>query len=118
MGGWRITAFVEAVPEGGFPAAKGGTAFMERFDADVVGERLWVRRRAPGDRFQPLGMDGEKKLKRFMIDEGVPRSWRDRVPVVESGGRIAWVVGWRMADWAKVRGDSRRVLRVGFEVRD
>ena len=118
LGGWRITACVEAASEGGFPAsAKGGTAFMERFDADVMGERLLVRRRVAGDRFQPLGMVGEKKLKRFMIDEGVPRSWRDRVPLVESGGRIAWVVGWRMADWAKVRGDSRRVLRVEFEVR-
>ena len=118
LGGWRITACVEAAGHGGFPvAAKGGMAFIERFDADVVGERLSVRRRVAGDRFQPLGMDGEKKLKRFMIDAGVPRSWRDRVPVVESGGRIAWVVGWRMADWAKVRGDSRRVLRVGFEVR-
>ena len=118
VGGWRVTACVEGAMPGEFPAvARGGTDFVERFDADVMGERLWARRRAPGDRFQPLGMVGEKKLKRFMIDARVPRSWRGRVPVVESGGRVAWVVGWRIADWAKVRGDTRRVLRMGFEVR-
>ena len=62
-----------------------------------------------------MGMDSEKKLKDFMIDSHIPRRWRDSVPLVEACGRIAWVVGWRIADWAKISPRTRRVLEIRFE---
>ena len=89
--------------------------FVERFDADALGEAPIVRTRRAGDVFQPLGMARGKKLKDFMIDAHIPRRWRGRVPLVEAEGRIAWVVGWRIADWAKVAVSSRRVLEIRFE---
>jgi tRNA(Ile)-lysidine synthase len=48
----------------------------------ATGDELVVRTRQPGDRFQPLGMSGTKKLKDFMVDEKIPRHWRDSVPLV------------------------------------
>ena len=87
----------------------------ERFDADAIGETPLLRTRKAGDTFQPLGMDSEKKLKDFMIDSHIPRRWRDSVPLVEACGRIAWVVGWRIADWAKISPRTRRVLEIRFE---
>lgn len=87
----------------------------ERFDADAIGEIPLLRTRRAGDTFQPLGMGSEKKLKDFMIDEHIPRRWRDRVPLVEARGRIAWIVGWRIADWAKISRRTRRVLEIRFE---
>lgn len=76
------------------------------------GMTLWVRTRRPGDRFQPLGMAEAKKLQDFMVDAHIPREWRDRVPLVCSPQGIAWVVGWRLAEWARVRPDSLQVLEV------
>jgi tRNA(Ile)-lysidine synthase len=62
---------------------------------------LAVRRRRDGDRFQPLGMAGTKKLQDFFVDERVPRALRNGVPIFESERGIVWVGGLRIAEWAK-----------------
>jgi tRNA(Ile)-lysidine synthase len=48
----------------------------------------------PGDRMRPAGMGGHSKsLQDIFTDRKVPRTLRHRLPVVESGGEIAWVPG-------------------------
>jgi tRNA(Ile)-lysidine synthase len=84
------------------------------FDFDKTGDRLSVRNRRRGDRFQPLGMSQPKKLNRFMIDAKIPRHWRERVPVVSSPEHIVWVVGYRIDDRVKVTGETRQVLCLRF----
>ena len=69
---------------------------------EAVGRSLSLRSRRPGDRFQPLGMAGQKKLQDFMVDAKIPRQWRDRVPLVISPRGVVWVAGWRIADWARL----------------
>jgi tRNA(Ile)-lysidine synthase len=51
-------------------------------------------------------MRGRKKLQDLFTDLRVPRPWRESVPLMETGSGIAWVVGHRIADWAKVPPDS------------
>ena len=51
-----------------------------------------------GDRFVPLGMKGQKKLKDFFIDEKIPRFMRKKVPLFETGEGIIWVGGMRTDD--------------------
>jgi tRNA(Ile)-lysidine synthase len=84
-------------------------------DWQRTGGDLFVRQCRPGDRFQPLGMDMPKKVQEFMIDARIPRSWRDRVPIVCSPRQIVWVVGWRIDDRVKVTEASRDILRLEFE---
>lgn len=94
--------------------------FTACLDAEAVGDVLRVRARLPGDRFQPLGMQEEKKLQDFFVDEKVPRSWRDGIPLVVSGRGMAWVVGYRVAEWARIeriQGISRPLLWVKFELK-
>jgi len=88
--------------------------FVACLNADRIGSQLCVRKRRQGDRFQPLGMEAEKKLQDFMVDEKVPLEMRDYVPLVCAGERIAWVVGWRVAEWCRVGPDTRTVLRLDF----
>ena len=85
------------------------------FDADRLGKEPTVRTRRKGDRFQPLGMVQEKKLKDFFIDQKVPRQRRDTVPLLASDRGIMWVVGYRPSEVSKVRGDTKRVVRVRWE---
>jgi tRNA(Ile)-lysidine synthase len=62
-------------------------------------------------------MHREKKLQDFFTDSKVPRDWRDRIPLLVSGQGIAWVVGHRIAEWAKVdagKAGETTVLRIDF----
>jgi tRNA(Ile)-lysidine synthase len=85
------------------------------FDYERVGNRLLVRSRKTGDRFQPLGMDAEKRVGRFMIDARIPQLWRQRVPIVCAEGQIIWLVGYRIDERVKVIGNTERILRIIFK---
>jgi tRNA(Ile)-lysidine synthase len=108
--GWRVQSDVVTPGEqvGGFNAC---------IDMDASGAELTVRRRRPGDRFQPLGMNGTKRLQDFMVDVKIPGTWRDRVPLVCSPDGIVWVAGWRISERVRVTGSTRRMLRISFELR-
>ncbi len=72
---------------------------------------LQVRNREPGDRFRPLGAPGMRKLQDFLVDRKVPRSERDRLPLVVDGqNRIVWVVGQSVAEGFRVLDPSQGVI--------
>ena len=73
-----------------------------------------VRTWRPGDRFQPSGMTGHKKLQDFFTDAKVPRDLRGGIPLLLSGERVAWVVGYRTAGWVTLVGGNRPVVWAKF----
>ncbi|MBA7653115.1 tRNA(Ile)-lysidine synthase [subsurface metagenome] len=89
--------------------------FTAYFDLDKTGDKLAVRSRQPGDRFQPLGMSQPKKLNEFMIDSKIPSAWRQRIPVVCSPKQILWVVGWRIDNRVKVTDTTKQILCLKFK---
>ncbi len=89
--------------------------FTAYFDLDKTGDKLIVRGRQPGDRFQPLGLSQPKKLGEFMIDAKIPHAWRERVPIVCSPQHILWVVGWHIDERVKVSDSTEQVLCLKFE---
>lgn len=89
--------------------------FTAYFDRDKTGDKLLVRPRQPGDRFQPLGMNQPKKLGQFMIDAKIPSAWRQRIPLVCSPQHILWVVGWRIDERVKVTEETKQILRLKFK---
>jgi len=106
FGGWEIRGRVVSPPV----AYREGGPLCAYLDADVVGEELRLRGRRPGDRFWPLGMEGPKRLQDFFVDAHIPRRWRERIALLEGEGGIVWVVGVRIAHWARVTPQTRRVL--------
>jgi tRNA(Ile)-lysidine synthase len=54
---------------------------------------LELRTRRPGDKFQPMGMDVPVRFKKFLINRGVPRFDRNRIPVLALGNQILWAPG-------------------------
>ncbi len=79
-------------------------------DYDLVKQPLWVRRRREGDLFTPLGRKGKVKLKKFLIDQKIPRPQRDRLPLVVGPEEIIWVGGLRIAEHWKVTGKTTSCL--------
>lgn len=65
-------------------------------DADKLKFPLKIRGWKEGDRFQPLGMMGQKKLSDYMIDEKIPLNLKRRQKVLLSGDEIVWVLGQRI----------------------
>ncbi|MBI3977181.1 MAG: tRNA lysidine(34) synthetase TilS [Chloroflexi bacterium] len=107
----------EPAGAGGTPAlpeAAAGEAYSACFDLAKTGAALVVRTRRPGDRFQPLGLAGTKKLQDFFVDAKVSRAWRDRVPLVCAGEEIVWVVGWRVDGRFAVGPETEEVLCLDF----
>ena len=84
--------------------------------ADVSQTTLIVRRRLPGDWFCPTGMAGRrKKLQDFFVDQKVPRSRRDQVPLVVSPGGIVWVGGYRGDERFRLRSHTSSSVRLFLE---
>jgi len=109
--GWRVEATIIDRKQ----MADKDDNFIAYFDYDKTGERLLVRTRRYGDRFQPLGVSQPKKLGEFMTDAKIPRAWRGQVPIVCSPRHILWVVGWRIDERAKVADTTQQVLCLKFE---
>lgn len=111
FGPWRIDAeLLDAPPHSSLTRSQNGRVALLDFAA--CGPILRLRRRRPGDRFQPLGLARPKKLQDFLVDAHVPREQRDALPLLVAAGGIAWVVGQRPAEWAKVTPTTQRVLRL------
>lgn len=97
-GGWRFRAVV--APGGGYNLeasvnTEGANPLSGSWAIQIDGPSpsLAVRSREPGDRIRlPRG---SRKVQDVLTDVHIPRSWRERVPVVVDtrSGEILWVVG-------------------------
>ena len=81
------------------------------FDAGRLPRTLLVRSRRRGDRLIAFG-GGERRLKSLMIDAGIPRWDRNRLPLIEAGGQILWVAGVRRAAGAPITAESQEVVEI------
>jgi tRNA(Ile)-lysidine synthase len=109
---WIRTIGPEKLCDNGKKAQFQQDSCREIFDYDRIHGDLHARNRRWGDKFQPLGMSGMKKLKDFFIDEKIPRAMRDRVLILSDDEDILWVVGYRMDDRFKVTADTKKKLTV------
>ncbi len=89
----------------------GFTAYL---DADQLIEPLSLRPRQSADRFQPYGQPSPQRLKDWLISVKVPRLVRDRLPLLVTGERIAWVPGVRVGQPFSVTAQTKNVLKLTF----
>ena len=109
--GWQIETSVDTAPTDYVENKMelGGHAWL---DLDIK-DNLSVRKRSPGDIFHPTGMKNTKKIQDFMTDRKIPKDLRDRIPLLVGDNGIAWIVGWRTADWATPT-PGKQALKVKF----
>jgi tRNA(Ile)-lysidine synthase len=95
--------------------ARGGAAREApiRFDADALAWPLVLRARRPGDRMRPRGGRGSRKLSDLLIDAKVPRTSRDRLPVLTTAdGVVLFVPGLRPAELGRPVPSTARLLTI------
>ena len=72
-------------------------AWEARFDLEKLGADACIRTRRDGDRFRPLGRTKERKLKDYLIERKIPRAFRNRIPLLTAGDKVAWIIGHQVS---------------------
>ncbi|MCP4745210.1 MAG: tRNA lysidine(34) synthetase TilS [Desulfobacteraceae bacterium] len=106
-----ILDFSLAVPEN-FSLIKKKSPNIEWFDLDILQFPLTIRFFQKGDRFQPFGMKGTQKIKKFFINRKIPSEQRNRIPILFCKNNVLWVSGIRRGSLAPITAQSTRLLRV------
>lgn len=85
--------------------------YTKWFDYDKIKGTLSVRNRLPGD-YLTIAGGGRKPVNRYMIDEKIPQSLREEIPVLAEGNHVLWVVGYRISEYYKITEDTNTILQV------
>jgi len=93
-----------------YPAQLDKNPLHAQLDESRLEFPLGIRTWQEGDRFVPLGMNSSKKISDFLVDIKMPLAKKQSVKVLVSGGEIAWVLGLRIADWAKCTPATQHIL--------
>lgn len=85
-------------------------------DADRLQLPLTVRLPKEGDRFTPFGMQGSKLVSDFLTDQKLSLlEKRRQLIILDSTGRILWVVGLRPDNHFRITDSTRTILRLTIE---
>jgi tRNA(Ile)-lysidine synthase len=86
------------------------TAQYVWMSAEALHFPLTLRNRRTGDRFQPFGMAGSRKVQDILTDHKVPRAERGTVPILTDSVGIVWVVGHIASERTRILPTTERIL--------
>ncbi len=82
-------------------------------NAGTVCGQLRLRTRQPGDRFQPYGLNGTKKLKDYFIEQKIDINKRDLMPViVDDQGIVSLCALGRIDDRVKITPETKIIIEI------
>ena len=85
----------------------------ELLDLSVIeNKKLVLRFWKPGDRFKPLGMNGNQKISDFLINNKVNIFEKDHQTVLTADGQIIWVCGYRIDDSVRISDSTKNIIRI------
>lgn len=87
-------------------------------DYDLLSGELLIRNKRDGDRFNPFGMKGTKKLKHYFIDKKVPSELRNKVLLLVDKDEIVYIINYDIANNYKASNRTKRYLNIVLEDND
>ena len=82
-----------------------------QFDIGKLTFPLKVRPWKEGDRMQPLGMKGKKKVSDILIDKKVSQADKRSIYVLISNNEIIWIPGIQLSEVAKVDAETSHIWK-------
>ena len=89
--------------------------YTKWFDYDKIKKCPVIRTRQTGDYLTIADGKGgmsHKSLKSYLVDQKIPQTERDRLPILAEGEHVLWVVGYRISEYYKVTENTKRILKV------
>lgn len=86
-------------------------------DAGAIKQPIIQRFRRDGDRIYLKQLQGHKKLKKYLIEQKIPATIRNRVPIISCGNDILWVVGYLKSNLYEVNKDTEAILKIQWSSR-
>lgn len=87
-------------------------------DYDLLSDKLSIRNKRDGDRFNPFGMKGSKKLKDYFVDKKVPSEDRGKVLLLTDGEEIVYIFGYDIANKYRASDKTKLYLNIVLEDND
>jgi tRNA(Ile)-lysidine synthase len=81
-------------------------------DLDKIHQPLIIRNRRDGDWFQPLGMQGQQKIKSLLIDHKIPRSKRNEIILLVDNISVIWIENMHLNDRVKITAETKDILKL------
>ncbi|MEE9269836.1 MAG: tRNA lysidine(34) synthetase TilS [Candidatus Krumholzibacteria bacterium] len=91
------------------------TAGTACFAMDKLRLPLVLRSPVEGDRMQPFGMQGTKKLSDIFIDKKIPSRDRTRSLIVTDATGILWLVGVTTSEKSRVAETTDKIVRISID---
>jgi tRNA(Ile)-lysidine synthase len=79
-------------------------------DSQKVSFPVIIRKWKAGDHFYPLGMNQKKKLSDYFIDNKYSKFDKENIFILESAGKIVWIIGDRIDDRFKITTSTKKGL--------
>ncbi|TFG38349.1 MAG: hypothetical protein E4H39_00500, partial [Syntrophobacterales bacterium] len=88
-----------------------GTEDAVFMDYDKMSPPLIIRNMREGDRIQPFGMEGTKKLKDLFVDRKIPRGRRGDIPLLVDQKGVVWLPKVKLSQRVKITDMTEKVVK-------
>jgi tRNA(Ile)-lysidine synthase len=89
-----------------------GNRSIEFIDKRKIVDKIFLRKWQDSDYFYPFGLLGKKKVSDYLTDQKVASHHKKDVFVLESSGKLIWIVGYRLDDRFKCDANTKDVLKL------
>ncbi len=86
--------------------------YTKAFDYDKISGNLVLSKAQAGDEITFSG--GTKTLKKYFIDEKIPKEEREEMLVLKDMESVLWVLGYRIGERYKITGQTKKALIVSI----
>ncbi|MCD6660418.1 MAG: tRNA lysidine(34) synthetase TilS [Lentimicrobium sp.] len=88
------------------------SGLIAMLDASKISWPLRLRKWKEGDTFVPYGMNNNKKLSDFFIDNKFSIVEKENAWLLISGNEIAWVVGHRISNLFRIQPETESIVQI------
>lgn len=91
---------------------KYSSAYEKYIDYDKIKGNILVRNRQSGDKIYPIGLNGSTSIKKYFINNKVPKQQRDNILLLCDEENIIWIIGYALSDKYKVDEGTKNILKI------